>query len=166
MLQLWLYAIFSHAPDIQIPSRTEVGAKGTRLAQLTPDDGQGVSKEAFEKYFYIFYKYNTFDPSMEPFMDQLCGIAWFHTPFPNPATEEAELIHNVLLEFLRPTPLWMRLTIKKTRIILGLYQPYLVSRKFGLSQMLPKPLVPNMKGVVLFTDALKEETLEVCLEYF
>lgn len=75
MLQLWLYATFSHAPDIQIPPRTEVGAKGIRLAQLTPDDGKGVSKAAFEKYIYIIYKCNTFDPSTEPFVAQRCGIA-------------------------------------------------------------------------------------------
>lgn len=72
----------------------------------------------------------------------------------------------MLLECLRLVPLWTKLTTKKVGTNLDLYQPNLVSRQFDLSQLLPKPLVRNMKGMVLFIDDTKEETLEVFLEYF
>lgn len=67
LLQLWVNSTFAHTLDIQIHPSTEVGAKGTRLAQLTSDDGKGVSKASFENYFYILYKCNTFEPLMAPF---------------------------------------------------------------------------------------------------
>ncbi|KAI5394820.1 hypothetical protein KIW84_061437 [Lathyrus oleraceus] len=53
LLPLWLNATFAHALDIQIPLSTEVGAKGIRLIRLTPEDGKGVFKAAFEKTLKI-----------------------------------------------------------------------------------------------------------------
>lgn len=60
----------------------------------------------------------------------------------------------------------MRLTIKKTGIILDLYHPNLFVRQFGMSQLLFTPLVEDLWGMFLFTYAAKEETLEVYLEFF
>lgn len=63
---------------------------------------------------------------MDPFAARQCGPAWFRTPFSNPATEETDVIHNILLECLHHAPLWTSLTTKKTGISPGLYQPNLV----------------------------------------
>lgn len=73
LLQLWLNATFAQALDIKIHPSTEVGAKGTRFARLTHDDGEGVSKASFDNYFYILYKCNTFEPLMVPFAARGCG---------------------------------------------------------------------------------------------
>lgn len=79
MLELWLNATFAHALDIEIPPRTEVCIEGTQLALLPPNDNKLVSRPAFEMYFYIFYKCNTFDSSMVAFPTRWCGPTLFHT---------------------------------------------------------------------------------------
>lgn len=94
ILQLWLNATFVDALDVQIPHSIEAGVKGTQLSRITLGDDKTVFRATFEKYFYIFYKCNTFDPSMAPFTTQQYGPSWFYTLFPNPATKKEEVIHE------------------------------------------------------------------------
>ena len=123
-------------------------------------------KKSFRNTSIFFYKSETSDSTMAPFPTRKCILTWFRALFPNYIIEEEKVIHGVLLECPRPAPLWTKLTTKKTGISLGLYHPNLVTRKFFLSQLPPKPLAEELQGMVLFTHATKEETLEVYLEFF
>lgn len=67
-LQLWLNATFEPFVKINIAYDPKRRVKGLRLTKLTPDDVDGVSKEAFETYFNLFCKCKTF----------VCTMAHFH----------------------------------------------------------------------------------------
>lgn len=60
LLQLLLRATFSYDLNIHIPPSTKIGVEGVRLAQLTPDDGETMLNDSFEKYFYVFIIVNPF----------------------------------------------------------------------------------------------------------
>ncbi|KAI5386525.1 hypothetical protein KIW84_072887 [Lathyrus oleraceus] len=77
---------------------------------------------------------------MSPFSIRQYGPDCLRKPFPNPSRREENEIHDTLIYFFNHTTLWSRLTSAKTSLRVAPYQPNLVSRKFGLSQMLPKCL--------------------------
>lgn len=60
LLQLWLNATFVPTLHSDIPSSIIVGAKGSRLALITPGDGETLLQQTFEKYTFMFYKSKTF----------------------------------------------------------------------------------------------------------
>ena len=45
-----------------------LGVEGARLACITPDDGETVLQETFEKYVSMFYKSKTFVSTLVPFV--------------------------------------------------------------------------------------------------
>lgn len=64
------------------------GAKRSRLARITPDDGNIVLQDTFKKYVSMFYKIKTFVSTMAPFAAREYGPTWFHEPYPNPTVEK------------------------------------------------------------------------------
>lgn len=92
-----------------------------------------MSKDTFENYFYVFYNYKVFVPTMAPFVTRQSGPAWFHEPFHPPTTEGEKVIHDILMEWFPSSPLWIKLTIGKVEVSFVAYQPNLVARQFGMS---------------------------------
>lgn len=99
---------------------------------------------------------------MEPLSNRQCGPEWFRKPFLNPSGQDERDIHDTLLACFQPTSLWTRLTSFKSGIKADAYQPNLVAIKFGLSQLLPKSLVPQAKVFFFYTHTPNERWLESC----
>lgn len=98
--------------------------------------------------------------------DQQCGPTWFREPFPSPNAEKEKYIRGILMECFQLDPLWTRLSIGGRGIRLDTYQPNLVAKQFGLSQLLPKSLIPQEDCVFISIDNSCEENLTKCLNIF
>ncbi|XP_058787635.1 uncharacterized protein LOC131661987 [Vicia villosa] len=143
LLQHWLNATFeSHIGYTVSRSILEVmydrRVEGIKLAFQTPQDES--NRPNLLKYVRLFSECKTFIASMAPFSNRCFGPTWFKAVFPgNTPTLRAQL-NAIWAAFLTPTLLSHR--IESTGKCYGFvsYQPNLVSRQFGLSQMLPKSL--------------------------
>ncbi|KAI5387916.1 hypothetical protein KIW84_073856 [Lathyrus oleraceus] len=84
---------------------------------------------------------------MAPLSNRQCEPEWFRKPFLNPSGQDERDIHDTLLACFKPNSMWTRLTSFKSGIRADAYQPNLAAIKFGLSQLLPKSLVPQAKPI-------------------
>ncbi|KAI5391254.1 hypothetical protein KIW84_076195 [Lathyrus oleraceus] len=87
-----------------------------------------------------------FTSIVAPFSSRQCGPKWFMKPFPNLSQQEEKNIHVTLNVCFNLKSLCSRLTSSKSGIKVAHYQRNLASRKFSLSQLLPKSLVPQGEG--------------------
>src|SRR3954471_13965103 len=166
LLQLWLNATFeTHLPfrgnvneeDSKIRNRT---IEGTRLAYLTPKEEMGKLHEHFLAYSMMFARRDQFDPSMAPFVHRIIGPEWFTRKFPPTSQDQQTESMEIWEAFLTPRLLSQRLRPSKGQCTLMCYQPNLVSRQFGLTQITPKCLYEKRNHMCFHTLYLTEEECE------
>lgn len=78
LLQLWLLATFESRlnliiPDMILPSLENRRTEGIRLAQLRNQEINIPAEEAFSAHYEMFFKCDTFVPSMAPFVERTHG---------------------------------------------------------------------------------------------
>jgi hypothetical protein len=153
LLQLWLNATFPTELDVMLPQMhyEESGRRqieGTRLALMVPRPRGFTYDQSFIFYLKAFLRLQDFKPSFAPFLDRPLGPQWFIHPLP-PLAECAEEIINVWKSYLTPTLLSCRFgTTSKDFGLVG-YFPNLVSRQFGLTQILPKSVYSCEREICL-----------------
>lgn len=112
--------------------------EGTRLALATPYDTP--SEITFMKYINLFLESKAFVSTMAHFVDRCVGPTWLQNRFPGVTTLVVAMSNSGWEAFLTPTLLTTR--IETGTVDLGFigYQPNLVAKQFGLSQMLSRSL--------------------------
>jgi hypothetical protein len=153
LLQLWLNATFPSELDIMLPKMhyEEAGKRqieGTRPALMTSRPRGFSYDQAFLFYFQAFLNLKEFKPSFVPFFDRPIGPQWFVHPFP-PLKECEEEITNIWKAYLTPTLLSCQFGTTSTDFGLVGYFPNLVSRQFGLTQILPKSIYSCEQDICL-----------------
>ncbi|XP_045831589.1 uncharacterized protein LOC123922982 [Trifolium pratense] len=170
LLQLWLTATFHTELDLFLPepyyeeSRTRQ-IEGTRLARMVPRE-RGLSYDvAFQQYFNAFLSLKKFKPSFAPFVDRPLGPPWFTQAFPSPP--EFEVVTNSIWSaYLMPTVLSCRIGLTSGDFGLVGYFPNLVSRQFGLTQILPKSIYLEEREVCLGKHGMTEPQFHSFLNHF
>jgi hypothetical protein len=153
LLQLWLNATFPTELDIILltmhyeeSSKRQV--EGTRLALMGPRPRGYSYDQAFLFYFKAFLNLKEFKPNFTPFLHRSIGPQWFIHPFP-PLPECEEEITDIWRAYLTPTLLSCRFGTASTDFGLVGNFPNLVSRQFGLTQILPKSIYSNEQDICL-----------------
>ncbi|CAJ2676058.1 unnamed protein product [Trifolium pratense] len=170
LLQLWLTATFHAELDLFLPepyyeeSRTR-RVEGTRLARMVPRE-RGLGYDvAFQQYFNTFLSLKKFKPSFAPFVDRPLGPPWFTHRFPSPP--EFEMVTNSIWNaYLMPTVLSCRIGLTSGDFGLVGYFPNLVSRQFGLTQILPKSIYLEEREVCLGKHGMTEPQFHSFLNHF
>jgi hypothetical protein len=153
LLQLWLNATFEKELEFYLPGDYEAEARkrqieGTRLVRLVPLPLGLNYEQSFLKYFNVFLSLKTFKEEHAPFIQRIIGPSWFVQPFP-PLQELEEFGLAQWLAYLDPTVLSCRIgTTSKDYGLVG-YFPNLVSRQFGLTQLIPKSCYEHEKDICL-----------------
>ncbi|XP_058771322.1 uncharacterized protein LOC131644752 [Vicia villosa] len=143
LLQHWLNATFESQIGYTISQAImevthDRRVEGVKLALQTPQGEP--NRPNLLKYVKLFSECNTFLASMTPFSSRCFGPDWCRAIFPgNTPTLRAQL-NAIWAAFLTPTLLSHCIESSGKCYGFVSYQPNLVSRQFGLSQMLPKRL--------------------------
>jgi hypothetical protein len=153
LLQLWLHATFPTELDVMLPEMhyEQSGGRqieGTRLSLMVPRPRGWSYDQSFIFYFKAFFNLQEFKSSFAPFLHRTVGPQWFIHPFP-PLEECAEEITNIWKAYLTPTLLSCRFGITSKDFGLVGYFPNLVSRQFGLTQILPKSIYSCEREICL-----------------
>jgi hypothetical protein len=105
-------------------------------------------EQSFLKYFNIFLSLKTFKEEYAPFIKRIIGPSWFVQPFP-PLKEFEEFGLAQWLAYLDPTVLSCRIgTAPKDFGLVG-YFPHLVSRQFGLTQLIPQSFYEGKEDICI-----------------
>lgn len=114
---------------------------------MTGQDPQ--SKTLFMRYINMFVEANTFHQGMAPFHARKFGPSWFTNPFLALTPRTAVQPGLIWRAFLTPTLLSSRLEANtSTSFGLVSYQPNLVARQFGLSQLLPNSFFHHTQDIM------------------
>ncbi|CAJ2661703.1 unnamed protein product [Trifolium pratense] len=120
---------------------------------------------AFQQYFNTFLNLKKFKPSFAPFVDRPLGPPWFTHRFPSPP--EFEMVTNSIWNaYLMPTVLSCRIGLTSGDFGLVGYFPNLVSRQFGLTQILPKSIYLEEREVCLGKHGMTEPQFHSFLNHF
>lgn len=130
--------------------------EGTRLSLMNHADMGRSIKDSFTKYFMKFAKRHNFIIAMTPFSSQNYGPEWFRREFPPLAIEHETQVIKIWEAFLTPRLLPSRLGNTKDTMILVSYQPNLISRYFGFSQLLPRSYYNHKNDIYLCTIKMNE----------
>ncbi|KAI5445131.1 hypothetical protein KIW84_013400 [Lathyrus oleraceus] len=103
---------------------------------------------------------------MAQFSNRQYGNTWLRNPFTHLSPNKEREIHDILLECFQPAPLWTKSTSSRTGIRVVSYQPNLVARKFSLSKLIPKSLIPEEDVILFSTDEPSEKWLKSCKDFF
>ena len=151
LLQFWLNATFEPRMKLGIPETMPRAVEGTRLNLLTPEDKELSPADAFNFYFKMFSQQKQFMSTMAPFASRKYGLEWFRRSFPPGKSEEEAESFVIWRAFLKPTVLSARLTPGEKSYSLVAYQPNMVARQFGLTQLLPRSLFLTEDSVITST---------------
>src|ERR1044072_5277115 len=88
---------------------------------------------------------------MAPFAGRKYRPEWFRRSFPPTNSEEEAESYQIWQAFLKPTILSARLAPGDKSYSLVAYQPNMVARKFGLTQLLPRSLFLTENSVISST---------------
>jgi hypothetical protein len=100
------------------------------------------------KYFNVFLNLKTFKNEYAPFVERMIGPSWFVQPFP-PIAGYEESVSEQWLAYLDPTVLSCRIGVTSKDYGLVGYFPNLVSRQFGLTQLIPKSFYGHERDICL-----------------
>jgi hypothetical protein len=129
--------------------------EGTRLVRLTPLPRGLNYEQLFLKYFNVFLNLKTFKEEYAPFVNRIVGPSWFVQPFP-PISGFEESVSAQWLAYLDPTVLSCRVGITSKDYGLVRYFPNLVSRQFGLTQLVPKSFYSHQDDICLGHKSITE----------
>ncbi|KHN35887.1 uncharacterized protein LOC114367667 [Glycine soja] len=137
LMQLWLNAIFEKKLNLK-GEATMQKVEGARLTYLTRKKEYTV--EAFKEYISTFLSFEEFTDDLAPFLrPSLIGPKWLKLRFPcENRGEQSELI-NIWSAFLTGDIIFTGTMERDIRFYA--YQPQLFARQFGLSQLLPVPVM-------------------------
>jgi hypothetical protein len=113
--------------------------EGRRIVRLTSQNSETNYKALFMKYMKVFLNFTVFKPQHAPFLKRF-GPNWYTEDFPSFNPDNEEEVDEVWLTYLDPTVLSCRIGIQAKYFGLVGYQPNLVSRQFGMSQIRLKSL--------------------------
>lgn len=130
--------------------------EGTRLALLTLLDLNLLKKATLKRCFQLFANFDTFIPSMAPFVCRNQGSEWFRREFLALALEHQIKSNEVWKLFLTPM---VRSTWLAKRYGLGLivYLPNLIARQFGLSEFRPTSIYKCLNDLNLGSYDISEK---------
>jgi hypothetical protein len=153
LLQLWLNATFEKELELFLPGDYEAEARrrqveGTWLVRLIPLPRGLDYEQQFLKYFNVFLNLKAFKEEYTPFVKRVVEPSWFVQPFP-PLPDFEESISAQWLAYLDPTVLSCRVGLTSKDYGLVGYFPNLVSRQFGLTQLVPKSFYSHEKDIYL-----------------
>jgi hypothetical protein len=162
LLQLWLNATFEQEFNLRIPQEyeTEIADRpieGRRVIRLAPQHLETDHKTLFMRYMKFFLNFNVFKPHHAPFATREFGPNWFTEDFPAFDPDNEDEVNEVWSTYLDPSVLSCRIGTQAKHFGLVGYQPNLVSRQFGMSQIRPKSLFEDEKDMVLGS-SLSEKT--------
>ncbi|KAH1240879.1 hypothetical protein GmHk_07G018620 [Glycine max] len=168
LLQLWLNATFEQEMGLIVPQdyAEEVANRsieGQRALRLTPKTLDPSSQKLFLKYMRIFLSFDKFLPQHAPFISREVGPAWFTDYFPTVDPDNEEEVNEIWSFYLNPQILSCRTGVQSNYLGLVGYQPNLVSRQFGLSQIRPKSLFEDPQDVIRGAN-LSEKTFKKFLK--
>lgn len=168
LLQNWLNATFEYHLGYTTSERLmrlneDRPIEGARLALMTCQETPNTS--IFMKYLNMFIKADKFSPGMTPFADRNFGLEWSRDPFPGSSAQTAAQSNTIWRAFMTPTLLSHKIELGLKGFGFMSYQLNLVARQFGLSQMVPKPLVSHDTDVVWSGRTLTVVGHKACL-YF
>ncbi|KAL5122913.1 hypothetical protein HKD37_02G003610 [Glycine soja] len=168
LLQLWLNATFEQEMGLIIPQdyAEEVANRsieGQRALRLTPKTFDQNPQKLFLKYMKIFLSFDKFLPQHAPFISREVGPAWFTDYFPAVDPDNEEEVNEIWSFYLNPQILSCRTGVQSNYLGLVGYQPNLVSRQFGLSQIRPKSLFEDPRDVIRGAN-LSEKTFKKFLK--
>ncbi|KAH1214822.1 hypothetical protein GmHk_13G036099 [Glycine max] len=168
LLQLWLNATFEQEMGLIIPQdyAEEVANRsieGQRALRLTPKTFDQNPQKLFLKYMRIFLSFDKFLPQHAPFISREVGPAWFTDDFPVVDPDNEEEVNEIWSFYLNPQILSCRTGVQSNYLGLVGYQPNLVSRQFGLSQIRPKSLFEDPRDVIRGAN-LSEKTFKKFLK--
>ncbi|KAH1206942.1 hypothetical protein GmHk_16G047242 [Glycine max] len=168
LLQLWLNATFEQEMGLIIPQdyAEEVANRsieGQRALRLTPKTLDQNPQKLFLKYMRIFLSFDKFLPQHAPFISREVGPAWFTDYFPAVDPDNEEKVNEIWSFYLNPQILSCRTGVQSNYLGLVGYQPNLVSRQFGLSQIRPKSLFEDPRDVIRGAN-LSEKTFKKFLK--
>jgi hypothetical protein len=160
LLQLWLNATFEKELELFLPADYEVEARrrqveGTRLVRLASLPRNLNYEQQFFRYFKIFLNLKTFKKEHAPFIERIIGPSWFVLPFPS-LPEFEEFVSAQWLAYLDPTVLSSRAGMTSKDYGLVGYFPNLVSRQFGLTQIIPKSFYAHEQDICLGCTGMTE----------
>src|ERR1044072_2473822 len=89
-----------------------------------------------------------FVSTMAPFASRNYGPEWFRRRFPPTNSEEEAESYHIWQAFLKPTILSARRAPGEKSYSLVAYQPNLVARQFGLTQLLPRSVFLSENSVI------------------
>ncbi|CAJ2644439.1 unnamed protein product [Trifolium pratense] len=156
LLQLWLNATFEKELGLFVPTEHQESiarrnVEGIRLIRLQPNPLEQNSQQLFMKYMKIFLGINEFKPKHAPFVKRPIGPYWFVEEISVLNLDLEEEVNEVWTAYLDPTVLSCRIGTLSSEYGLVGYQPNLVSRQFGLSQLRPRSMYLRKKNIVLGT---------------
>lgn len=138
LFQHWLNAIFK--PRIRITHSLEFmhvehtkRVEGTKLALNTPHCN--INKHVFMKYINLFLEIHVFVSTMALFVDQSFCPKWFRNPLPSVTPPTAAHLNVIWAAFLTPNLLSYGIETGTKCYGFTSYQPNLVARQSGISQM-------------------------------
>lgn len=135
--------------------------EGARLALITCQETP--NEHLFMKYLNMFIEADKFFLGMAPFEDRSFGLKWFKDSFSGDSSQAATQSNVVWRAFLTPALLSFRIKAGWRGYDFMSYQPNSVTRQFGLSQMVPKPLVSHVTDIVWFGRSLNVDDHKACL---
>ncbi|XP_057422973.1 uncharacterized protein LOC130716934 isoform X2 [Lotus japonicus] len=155
LFQLWLNAVFeSLLPAQDNPptvSNTKIDAH--ILETLTPAYDASSFEADFRKYFTMFLELKHYRSSFSPYSKAVRGPFWLRNSYPNASDSALPKEHHITLWRTLLSPRVLTVGFASSDYTLCGYNPQLVSRQFGLSQVLPNTLFD--KSLVLYPGAIK-----------
>ncbi|MCI20129.1 hypothetical protein A2U01_0041290, partial [Trifolium medium] len=109
------------------------------------------------KYMKIFLKFDKLSKRNTPFIERKVGPTWFREDFPANNPDNEDEVNEIWHAYLDPTVLSCRIGTFLSDLGLVGYQPNLVSRQFGFSQLRPKSLFEASKNICLGYSGISEK---------
>lgn len=113
----------------------------------------------------MFIEVDKFAPGMASFADRNFGPKWFKDPFPSGFPQTVAHSNAIWKAFLTSTLLLYMIEPGSKGFGFMSYQPNLVSRQFGLSQMVLKSLVSHEIDIVWSSRLLTADDHKACLHF-
>ena len=123
------------------------------------------NKYLFMKYLNMFIESGKFSPGMTPFADWSFGLKWFKDPLPGESPQATAQSNVIWRAFLTHTLISFKIEAGSKGYGFMSYQPNLVARQLGLSQMVPKPLVSHSTKIIWSGRSLNSDEHKAWLRF-
>lgn len=168
ILQHWLNATFEYQLGYPVSDRImrlteDRQIEGARFTLTTWQETPNT--HLFMKYLNMFIEVDKFAIGISLFVDRPFGPKWFKDPFPGGSPQAAAESNTIWKAFLNPTLLSYRIKPGSKGFGFMSYQPNMVARQFGLSQMVSKPMVSHETDIIWFGQTLTVDDHKACLRF-